>query len=603
MDQFHIWATYLVIAATVVAYASERFSLELVALSSLSALLALFSLFPFTGQAGLLTVDQLLAGFANPALATVLALLIVGQGLFATDALDSVSSFISKIGGSSGYRSIAITLIVAGVLSAVLNNTPVVVIFIPIITLMAARRNIATASALLPLSYLSILGGMTTLIGSSTNLLAAGVARDAGVNIGFFDITVPGLILALVGSVYVFVALPSMFRSRNEEAANPGRISGAQFIGEIELSANHPFIGMESRAGLFPKLKELTPRLVLRRNTSIFPPFEDVVLSQGDKLIVSATRRDFARALAGGSANRGQKQSSDEAGNPPQTGYQVAEAVVAPGSRHSGRTIRNAGIETIYDVDLIAVQRKGRMGRVPFPQIRLEPGDTLLVGGTEENLKNLRASHDLLLLDWSAETVPQRRKAGIAAAIFAAVVFSAASGMVPIAAAAITGAFAIIATGCLTYQQAARAFDRQIFVIVGASVAAAVALEQTGGAMLAAQGAVLALDGYGPAVFLSGFFAIVAVMTNFLSNNASAVLFTPIAIGIANAINAPPEAFVAAVIFAANSSFATPMGYQTNLLVMGPGNFRFTDYLKAGLPLVFIIWLTFSLVGPWYYGL
>lgn len=604
MDQFHIWATYLIIAVTVVAYASERWALELVALCSLAALLALFSLVPFEATSGPISPGDLLSGFASPALATVLALLIVGQGLFATDAMDGVSRAISKLGGSSGYLSIAITLGLAGVLSAVLNNTPVVVIFIPIISLLAAQRNLTAAAGLLPLSYLSILGGMTTLIGSSTNLLAAGVAGDEGVKIGFFDITVPGIILAVVGALYVFFVLPLMFRTRSADSSTTGRRTGAQFIGEVQLTPNHPFTGIESRAGLFPELRDLMPRLVMRRNTSIYPPFEDVVLSDGDKLVVTATRQAFTRALAGGSTHVGKPESPEGINNRgPAAGYQVAEVVVAPGSRHSGRTIRNAGIETSYGVDMIAVQRKSRMNRIPFPEIRLEPGDTLLVGGNERALQNLKDSHDLLLLEWSAETVPQRQKAGIAVAIFAAIVLCAASGVVPIASAAIIGAFAIIASGCLTLQQAARAFDRQVFVLVGASIAAAVALEKTGGAMLAAEATVRALGDFGPVVLLSGFFAVIAVLTNFLSNNAAAVLFTPIGIGIAKAVNVPPEAFVAAVIFAANASFATPMGYQTNLLVMGPGNYRFSDYVKAGAPLVVIIWLTFSIVGPWYYGL
>ena len=603
MDQFHIWATYLIIAITVLAYASERYPLELVALSSLASLLALFSLFPYSGESGQILPDELLMGFASPALATVLALLIVGQGLFATDAMEGISRTISKIGGSSGYLSIAITLIVAGVLSAVLNNTPVVVIFIPVISLLAAQRNLAVASALLPLSYLSILGGMTTLIGSSTNLLAAGVARDAGVHIGFFDITIPGLILAAVGSVYVFLVLPAIFRRRTDSTGESQRRTGAQFIGEINIVKGHPFEGLESRAGFFVQLEDLMPRLVLRRDTSIYPPFEDVVLSEGDKLVVSATRRALTRALAGGSASPGSVTETAGRNNVPTAGYQVAEAVVAPGSRHSGRTIRNAGIETIYGVDMIAVQRKNRMNRIAFPEIRLEPGDTLLVGGTDSALQNMKDKHDLLLLEWSAETVPQKRKAGLAISIFAAIVLCAASGIIPIASAAIIGAFAMIASGCLTIQQAARAFDRQVFVLVGASIAAAIALEKTGGAMLAAETTVQLFEGYGPAVLLSGFFAVIAIMTNFLSNNAAAVLFTPIGIGIANAINVPPEAFVVAVIFAANSSFATPMGYQTNLLVMGPGNYRFSDYMKAGAPLVVIIWLTFSIVGPWYYDL
>lgn len=604
MDQFHIWATYLIVVVTIIAYATERFALEIVALCSLAALLLLFALFPYAGPEGRIGPQDLLMGFASPALATVLALLIVGQGLFATDAIEGISRTISRMGGSSGYMTIGITLVVAAGLSAVLNNTPVVVIFIPVISLLAAQRNLPAAGALLPLSYLSILGGMTTLIGSSTNLLAAGIAGDAGIEIGFFDITIPGLFLAVAGGLYVFAFLPVMFRARGAPSANSGRMSGSQFIGEIRLSPDHPFIGIESRAGLFPRLGDLMPRLILRRGTAIYPPFEDAVLSVGDKLVVSATRQVFTRALAGGSAGPAQGNGEESAGGgPPAVGYQVAEAVVAPGSRHSGRTIRNAGIETSYGVDVIAVQRKNRMSRIPFPEIRLEPGDTLLVGGTEAQLQNLRANHDLLLLEWSAETVPQRRKAGIAFIVFAAIVTCAATGVVPIASAAIVGAFSIIATGCLTMQQAARAFDRQIFVLVGASIAAAVALEKTGGAMLAAESVVRLFEGHGPAVLLSAFFAAIAVMTNFLSNNAAAVLFTPIGIGIAKAVDAPPEAFVAAVIFAANSSFATPMGYQTNLMVMGPGNYRFLDYVKAGCPLVVIIWLTFSVVGPWYYGL
>ncbi len=604
MDQLHIWATYLIIAITIIAYASERFSLELVALSSLASILALFALFPFANGDITIAPDDLLMGFASPALATVLALLIVGQGLFATDAMDGVVKVISRIGGSSGFLAIAITLIVAGALSAVLNNTPVVVIFIPIVSLLAAQRNLSPASSLLPLSYISILGGMTTLIGSSTNLLAAGVAGDAGVKIGFFDITVPGLILATVGAIYVFAVVPLLFRSRDISRNKSGTGSGAQFIGEIRLGSEHPFIGMESTAGLFPQLRELMPRLILRGKEAIYPPFEDTVLAHGDKLVITATRQAFMRALAGGSASPASGQDNAEvSGTGPTVGYQVAETVVAPGSRHSGRTIRNAGIETSYGVEVIAILRKSRMNRIPFPEIRLEPGDTVLVGGSETQLQNLRANHDLLLLEWSAETVPQRRRAGIALTIFAAIVICAASGTIPIASAAIVGAFAMIATGCLTLQQAARAFDRQVFILVGASIAAAVALERTGGAMLLAEAVVNLLEGYGPVVLLSGFFAFIALMTNFLSNNAAAVLFTPVGIGIAKATGAPPEAFVAAVIFAANASFATPMGYQTNLMVMGPGNYRFFDFVKAGIPLVIIIWLTFSIVGPWYYGL
>ena len=451
---------------------------------------------------------------------------------------------------------------------------------------------------------------MTTLIGSSTNLLVAGVAAESGLHIGFFDITGPGLILAATGAIYVLFVMPALFRDRRPATKLAERRDGSQYIGDIEITAGHPFEGLESRAGLFLGLEDLMPRLVQRRGLVFRPPFEDVILSEGDVLVVTATRRSFMRALARGSANLAPMDDETEASNPevdtqpaPGPDYQVAEAVIAPASRHAGRTIRNAGIETQNGVHVIGVRRKNRMGRLAMLDVRLEPGDTILVGGTEEALRNLRQSHDLLLLEWSAEPVPQTRKAWVAFLIFAWIVATAATGLIPIAAASIVGAFGMVAAGCLTLPQAARAFDRQVFILVGASIAAAVALERTGGAKLIADTAVAVMDGQSPTVLLSGLFAVIAIMTNLISNNATAVLFTPIAIGIADATGVSPEAFVAVVIFAANASFATPVGYQTNLLVMGPGRYTFSDFVKAGMPLVIIMWLTFTIMAPWYYGL
>ncbi|WP_274424041.1 SLC13 family permease [Chelativorans sp. YIM 93263] len=607
MADFHLWVTYAIILATIAAYASDRFALEQVALGSLAAFLLLFSVFPYDGEDGF-HPETLLSGFANPALVTVLALLIVGQGLFATDAMDRPARIIARSGGRSVKLTIVISLVTAATLSAVLNNTPVVVIFIPVLTAMAAQRGFAVSKALMPLSFFTILGGMTTIIGSSTNLLVAGVAAENGIGIGFFDITAPGLMLASVGAIYVLAVMPRILQEASSETAFRQNVSGTQFIGEIHLTPGHPFIGIESKAGLFPGLGDLMPRLIIRRGMPFNRPFEEVTLSEGDRLVVTATRRAFMKALSKGGVG---VISGEDNEQPAQTGdssqplgpdYHIAEAVIAPGSRHAGRTIRNAGIDTTHGVHMLGVQRKHRMGRTPLSEIRLEPGDTILIGGTDHAIQELRESHDLLVLEWSAEPVPQRRKAGIAIGIFAFIVVTAALDLLPIAATSVAGAFAMIVTGCLTLQQASRAFDRQIFLLVGASIAAAIALERTGGAQFLANSTVSLLDGQSPALIMSVFFAVVAILTNLLSNNATAVLFTPIAINIADQVGAPREAFIAATIFAANASFATPIGYQTNLLVMGPGHYSFRDFIKAGTPLVAIIWLTFSILGPWYYG-
>lgn len=613
MGDFHLYATYAIIVATVVAYASERWSLEGVSLASLAAVLILFGLLPYREADGTqLSADALLSGFSNPALATVIALLIVGQGLFATDAMERPARLIGKMGGKSAWRPVLLILICSGVISAFLNNTPVVVIFIPVLVVVAAQRSIAPSRVFIPLSFITILGGMTTLIGSSTNLIAAGVARKMGYDMGFFDLTGMGVMLALVGAVWVLGVVPRILSDR-DTVMGAERRTGAQFIGEITLTDSHPFVGIAAKSGMFTGLGDLTPRLLYRRDVPILPPFEDLVLSTGDTLVVTGTRRAFSRALASGSTSHQSDEPAEPesealgastasaAEQPPGPDYHLVEAVIAPGSRYAGRTIQLSGLRAQFGVSVFGVQRKSRMARSALSEIRLEPGDTLLIGGPLGNIERLRGNHDLLLLEHSAEAVPQQRKARIAAGIFVAIVLASAFSIMPIVVAAIAGAVAMLATGCLSIHQATRAFDRQIFLLIGSSVALATAMESTGGAALIAQGAVSAMDGAPPAMTLSAFFLVIAILTNILSNNATAVLFVPIAIGMAKGMGAPVEPFVAAVIFAANCSFATPIGYQTNLLVMGPGHYRFSDFLKAGTPLVIIIWLTFSLLAPWYY--
>ena len=232
-----------------------------------------------------------------------------------------------------------------------------------------------------------------------------------------------------------------------------------------------------------------------------------------------------------------------------------------------------------------------------------EPGDTLLLGGLPRDIETIRTSREILLIERSMSEVPLRSHAPRAVLIFAAVILAASLGLVPIVAAALIGAYAVIASGCLSIRQAGRSFDRQIYMMVGASLAAAAALERTGGAQFIAESVVLALADQAPALVLSALFIVTAALTNVLSNNATAVLFTPIAIGIANTMGVPVEPFIICIIFAANCSFATPVGYQTNLLVLGPGGYSFSDYLKCGIPLILLIWIAFSAIAPVWYGL
>ena len=276
---------------------------------------------------------------------------------------------------------------------------------------------------------------------------------------------------------------------------------------------------------------------------------------------------------------------------------------MAPGSRYAGRTIEASRIRATYGTMILGLQRRSVMTRGLVRAIRLEPGDTLLIGGLPEDIERLRASRELLLLEQSAGEVPLRAYAPRAILIFALVIATASLSILPIVVASLLGAYAVIASGCLSIRQAARSFDRQIYMMVGASLAAALALERTGGAAFLATAFVDIMEGQSASMILSALFIITAFLTNILSNNATAVLFTPIAIGIAQKLGVPLEPFIVCIIFAANCSFATPVGYQTNLLVLGPGRYRFRDYLRSGIPLIILLWMVFSIFAPFYYDL
>lgn len=606
-DMVLMWLTFAGILAMIVAYALERWSIEVISIATLVYWLIVFWLVPkLFGVPTPLSTGEVLAGFSNDALVTVLAMLVVGQGLFQTDALERPAALLARMGGRSGMGAVVIVMFAAMVTSAVVNDTPVVVMFLPIITAVAATRGVSTSKALMPLSFVALLGGTTTLIGTSTNLLAAGVAAREGIQIGFFEFTVPAGIMAVAGFAYCAFVLPRLLVARAGMAVQmTGSGGGKQFIAQIDITYGHPLAGLTAVSGMFPALKDMTVRLVQRGEHPFLPPFESLTLRPGDTVIVAATRNAITKALSDG-AGVTARETTDAGGEttPLRTkDVTLAEAVVAPGSRLIGRTIEQASIHHDTGTIVLGVERRSRMPRMALSEIRLEAGDVLLLAGTRESIEGLRLNRDLLLLEWSAADMPQRRYAKRALIIFALMVLYAASGVGPVVIGAVTAAFAMIVAGCLNVRQAMRAFDHRIFLMIGAALAAAAALEATGGARTIADTAVSVVAGSPPWMTLSVIFLVTSLMTNILSNNATAVLFTPIAISIAHQLGVAPMPFIVAVILAASCSFATPVGYQTNMLVMGPGHYRFRDYLIGGGPLVLLMWLVFSIVGPWYYGL
>jgi len=614
---WQMWAVYAMVLAAVVLFSMERLTLEISALAILTALLVFFYLFPVPGPDGrnLLGTTALMSGFANPALIAVLALLVIGQGMFQTGALDGVTRTVADFGSRHPARTIFLTFLLIAFSSAFLNNTPIVVMFIPVLATLAGRFGQRAPKVMMTLSFVSILGGMTTLIGSSTNLLAAGVVLNTKLPpIGIFDFVVPGVFLATIGFLYATLAVPRLVPDRAGPAQEIGGVdqgSGKQYIAQIEVTAGHTLVGVGAVAGLFPPLRDMTVRMIQRGEHPILPPFEDIALEPGDVIIIAATRQTLTASLKSGSKifeGMLEERFAEGAGNgdaPSRPGGELTlvEAVVAPGSRMIGQTIEQIAFRHQTGCIVLGVQRRSRMIRTLLNDIRLEAGDVLLVLGKSANIQALRHNRDVLMLEWSATELPDPKLAHRALAVFGIMVSTVLLGWLPIEIAAVAGAGAIIATGVLNVRQAARAIDRRIFLMVGAMLGVATALDVTGGAQAIAQASVELFSGYGVPVILSAFFLATAITTNVLTNNATAVLFTPIAISTANQLGVDPMVFVYAVIFASNCSFATPMGYQTNLLVMGPGHYEFRDFVRAGTPLVILLWLAYSFFAPWYYGL
>ncbi|MEM8785787.1 MAG: SLC13 family permease, partial [Pseudomonadota bacterium] len=418
----------------------------------------------------------------------------------------------------------------------------------------------------------------------------------------FFAFTEFGLILASVGALYTLFVAPRLLPYK-ESLGDDAPLSGKHYLAEVTVHPGHPLDGAAAVAGMFKGLSGATVRLVIQNGKTILPPFDGVSLSPGDKIIVAATRKrlfELLKELPGLFGTVG-----PDPGGARREERLLSEAVVAPGSRLAGRPIREISNELGEGHFIIGIERRSRMRRGEIADIRLEVGDVLLVLADRTWVQALRANRDILLLEWASEEVPDFDRARLSQVIFLGTVGAAILG-VNIAAASLVGALLMVATGCLNVRQAARVIDRRIVLLITAALAMGAALEATGGAHLLASGLVSALSPFGPGVVLSAFFLLVAILTNVLSNNATAAIFAPIAITTAQQLGGPGAdvtPFVFGMIFAANCSFATPFAYQTNLLVMGPGQYKFMDFVKAGVPLIVLLWLTFSLLAPLYYDL
>ncbi len=582
-----------VMALTVIAlylFTRERVPLELTSVGLLAALAVGFSVFPYPG----LAPQALFAGFGHEALIAVCALMILGQGLVRTGALEPVGRFLARFWSRAPFLSFLATLVVGAVLSAFVNNTPIVVLLLPILISVCLRTGTSASEVLMPMGFSTLVGGTATTIGTSTNLLVVGVAQDLGLpRFGMFDFALPAAAAAGVALVYLWLVAPRLLPARRIELEDPSpRLFEARLHLEEQSAATGKTLA-EARAMAGGDLNVLR----IRRGDNDLIPLPDVTLKAGDRLRVRGTPQKLkameeslkARLYSG-------EQRVDEE-NPLRSESQaLAEIAVVQGSSLDRANLRFARFLDRYQLVVLALHRAGRdiwKRQEDIQDVTLRQGDILLVQGPRDQIAALKQSTEFLVLD-ATVALPTTSKAPLALAILLAVVALAATGVMPIAVSAMAGAVLLVATRCLTIGAAIRAVSPSVFFVVAASLALGTALVATDATDYITRVFLEATRGAGPVVILSGLMLLLAVLTNVVSNNAAAVIGTPIAIGIARQLELAPEPFVLAVLFGANMSYATPMAYKTNLLVMSAGGYAFSDFLKVGMPLTLLMWLTLT---------
>ncbi|TVO74937.1 MAG: SLC13 family permease [Sedimenticola selenatireducens] len=592
----HAIAVLLLIVVALFLFTRDHIPLETSSLLILVTLVVGFEVFPYTHDGVTLQPGDFFTGFGNEALVAICALMIVGQGLETTGALRPLASLLSKHWANWPMLSFLITLLSAAILSAFLNNTPIVVMLLPILISVSIRNKQASSGILMPMGLATLLGGMATTIGTSTNLLVVAIAADLGMrNFGMFDFALPVIVAGSAGLVYLWLIAPRLLPHRQAllSDTSPRIFDAVLYINSDSFANGKTLAEVLEKTDRRMKVDRIHRGEGL--NLTRLPTAE---LREGDRLLVRDTPellKEYETLLGATLYNASDIENPIDEEHPLSSeGQLMAEVVVTEGSLLHRKTLKELRFAEHNNVVILAIHRSQAQAtqtiRSGMGDVRLENGDVLLIQGAAHQIEALKSSGKLLVLDASVY-LPETRRARLALLIMAAVVAFAATGTLPIATSALCGVGVMLLTRCLDWEDAASALSTRVILIVVVSLALGLALMQTGGADYIASLYVALSTGLPTSAILGGLMLMIAILTNVVSNNAAAVIGTPIAISIASQLNLPPEPFVLAVLFGANMSYATPMGYQTNLLIYSAGGYKFSDFLRVGIPLTLIMWI------------
>ena len=593
-----IFLTGLLIAVFF-SFVKEWISAELIALSALLACII----------AGILNVDpespyNALKVFSHPAPITVACMFIISAALERTGVIEVLGNWFEKLAGDSPLRMLTVMMAIVAVLSGFVNNTPVVVIFMPIVLAICRKRDFMASKYLIPLSYAAIVGGTMTIIGTSTNLIATGIAQKHGISgIGMFSITPLGLVFVVTTFIYMLTIGRKLLPDRATLATLIDNENSREFITHAFVKKDSELDGVPFPDSPLAKMKKARVIEVIRDGRRLRDSLKDIVFQSGDEIVfkgvlegvmgISNTEGIDVR----GNSSRGLEGIRTESAL-------LMEGIIGPDSSMTGKSLKELNFRQRFGVLILAVHRRGRNLKERFEDEKLAFGDTLLVQGPAEKIRELFKQRDFINLSEPKHTVLRHNKAPIAiASLLLFMVLGALSGRmgiptIPIVQLAITSALLVLITQCVSPQEAYRAIEWKVVFMIFGMLGLGMAIEKSGLAQLVATGMTTGLGIRNPYIMLSLMYLLAAVMTEIISNNAVAVLLTPLAIVMAQTLGVNPVPFIIAVMFGSSASFSTPIGYQTNTFVYGAGGYKFGDFFKTGAPLAVTLWIIASLLIP-----
>jgi di/tricarboxylate transporter len=592
-----IFLTLIVLILGLVGFVAEWLPVDLTALVICVSLIIL----------GLISPDEAIAGFGNPATITVMAMFILSAGITRTGVIALARNFLVKWGGNNANQQVFVLSAVVGPITAFINNTAVVAIFLPIVEDWCKKSKISPSKLLIPLSYATVLGGMITLIGTSTNVLASGISKKLGYGeFGLFQFTALGVITFIVGIIYLSIFAPSLLPDRKpidlEQMESDYDLKA--YVSEVVITPRSSLIGQTLRGSEIQRKFDFDVLELIRNKVRFSQPLADKVFEAGDILAVRSTRDDLLKIRE----ERGLEiladvKFKDEIDVLDSGQEKIAEVLILSNSRLIGTTLKDLRFRQRYNVTVLGIRRgsellQGRLGKIP-----LKFGDLLLVQGPKQSFVGLQTTRELLVLEERDVENLRQDKAIISLAIVLGVIVTAAFNIVPILVSSLIGVILMVITGCLKPGDIYGAVRWDIIFLLAWLIPLGTAMDNSGTTVWLGEKLVMAggnLSGYWILVF---FYLATSFLTEILSNNAAVVLMIPVAVEVAKTLGLNPLAFMYAVTFAASNSYLTPIGYQTNTMVYAPGGYKFLDFTKVGLPLNIILTILTPLLIVWLYGL